>query len=155
MTKIKILTEEAQLTDSQGWGYFGEESRPDYVMPQIMNLLYTSELEEELDRYNMLSLAAYVSNVAAFDDLTPERLGELWEECQENFQGSFSNEGEFAETFLNDVGLVDEEATRNLVIDWQGTYDYTLRYDYFNVYVYAQNQNTNAVVVDRYFFRSC
>ena len=155
MTKIKILTEEAQLTDSQGWGYFGEESRPDYVMPQIMNLLYTSELEEELDRYNMLSLAAYVSNVAAFDDLTPERLGELWEECQENFQGSFSNEGEFAETFLNDVGLVDEEATRNLVIDWQGTYDYTLRYDYFNVYAYAKNTETNALEVERFFFRSC
>ena len=155
MTKIELITEEAQLTDSQGWLYRGEDNRPDTAIPQIMNLLYTTELEEELDWGQMLTLAAYVSNVDLWSDLTPEKLEELWAECLENYEGSHSNEGEFAESFLENVGMIDEEATRNLVIDWQATYDYTLRHDYFNVYVYAKNTETNALEIQRFFFRSC
>ena len=155
MSKIKTLTEEAQLTDSQGWRYFGEENRPDYVMPKIMSALYEIELEEELERYQMLSLAAYISNVDPWLDLTPERLQELWAECEENYQGSHASEGEFAESFLTEIGDIDTRATQSLVIDWQGTYDYALRYDYFNVYVYAKNTETNALEIERFFFRSC
>jgi hypothetical protein len=155
MTKIKTLTEEAQLTDSQGWLYRGEDNAPDSTIPQIMNLLYTTELEEELERYQMLSLAAYVSNVDAWADLTPERLGELWEECQENYEGSFANGGEFAENFMIMTGQLNETATADLVIDWQATYNYTFRHDYFDVYVYAKNTETNALEIERFFFRSC
>ena len=72
----------------------------------------------------------------------------------ENFQGSHSNEAEFAESFLTEVGLVDENATENLVIDWQGTYDYALRYDYFNVFVMAKNEETKALEVERFFWRN-
>jgi hypothetical protein len=155
MTKIELVTEEAQLTDSQGWTYQGEDNRPDTAIPQIMSLLYTAELEEELDRGQMLTLAAYISNVDAWSDLTPERLQELWAECEENYQGSHASEGEFAESFLTEIGDIDTRATQSLVIDWQGTYDYSLRYDYFNVYVYAKNTETKALEIERFFFRSC
>ena len=155
MTKIELVTEEAQLTDAQGWTYQGEESRPNYFMPQIMNLLYTTELEEELDRGQMLTLAAYISNVDAWGDLTPGKLGELWAECEENYEGSHANGGEFAENWLTMTGSLDERATADLVIDWQATYDYTFRHDYFDVYVYAKNTETNALEVERFFFRSC
>ena len=155
MTKIKTLTEEAQLTDSQGWTYRREDNRPDTAIPQIMNLLYTTELEEELDWLQMLTLAAYVSNVDAWSDLTPERLSELWTQCEENYEGSHANGGEFAEYFMDMTGQLNETATADLVIDWQGTYDYTFRHDYFDVYVYAKNTETNALEIERFFFRSC
>ncbi len=154
MTKIQTITEESQLTDSEGWTYREDDSSPSYILPQIMNLLYTTELEEELEWHEKLKLAVYVSNVAAFDDLTPDRLIELYWESVENFHGSHSNEAEFAESFLTEVGLVDENATENLVIDWQGTYDYALRYDYFNVFVMAKNEETKALEVERFFWRN-
>jgi hypothetical protein len=154
MTKIQTITEESQLTDSEGWSYREDDSSPSYILPQIMNLLYTTELEEELDWNEQLKLAVYVSNVAAFDDLTPDRLNELYQQSEEEFQGSHSNEAEFAESFLTEVGMVDESATENLVIDWQGTYDYTLRYDYFNVFVMAKNEETRALEVERFFWRN-
>ena len=154
MTKIQTITEDAQLTDSQGWSYSEDDSRPSYTLPQIMNLLYITELEEELDWDEQLKLAVYISNVASWDDLTPDRLNELYWESVENYHGEHANEGEFAEQFLTDVGMIDEDATANLVIDWQGTYNYSLQYDYFNVFVTAKNEETNAFEVKRFFWRN-
>ena len=28
--------------------------------------------------------------------------------------------------------MIDQDATKNLVIDWQATYNYTWQYDFFN-----------------------
>ena len=154
MTKIQTITEDTQLTDSQGWFYHEDHSRPSYTIPQIMNLLYTAELEEDLEWHDQLKLAVYVSVIAPFDDLTLDRLNELWADCEENYQGEFANEGEFAEDFFESTGQIDEEATKWLVIDWQGTYNYSLRFDYFNDFVIAKNEETNAFEVKRFFWRS-
>ena len=155
MTNNQKITEEAQLRDSKGWLYRGEEHEPSYSLPAIMEFCYTMNFEENLDFDDWRRLAAYITAVDNWAVLNPETLETLWSECQENYQGSFATEAEFAESFLTEIGEVDEDATKNLVIDWEATYNYSLRYDYFNVYVYAQNENTNAVLVDRYFFRSC
>jgi hypothetical protein len=154
MTKIQTITEDAQLTDSKGWFYRVEEHRPSYFIPQIMNLLYITELEEELDWDDQLRLAVYISDVSAYDNLTPDRLNELWAECEENYQGTYANEGEFAEECLTECGDIDSRATENLVIDWQGTYNYALQYDYFNIFVWATNEETKAFEVQRFFWRS-
>jgi len=154
MTKIQTITEEAQLTDSQGWFYRNENYSPCYTLPQIMNLLYKTELEEELDWLDQLRLSAYISNIEPWGELTPDRLNELWAECEDNYHGEFANEGEFAEDFLTNCGDIDSRATENLVIDWQGTYNYSLQYDYFNVFVTAKNEETGAFEVKRFFWRS-
>lgn len=154
MTKIQTLTNDAQLTDSQGWAYRDDEHRPSSTIPQIMNLLYKTELEEELDWNEQLKLAVYIDNVAAFDDLTPDRIIELYWESVENFHGEHSSEAEFAENFLTEVGLVDEDAIANLVIDWQGTYNYSLQYDYFNISVIAKNDASNSFEIMRFFWRN-
>jgi hypothetical protein len=155
MTKLTTVTEEAQLTDSQGWLYRGDEHAPLTTVPQIMDILYSTELGEELDWEECLKLAVYADNVMAYgEDLTNDRLAELWEECQEEFQGDFSTEAEFAEDFFTSTGQLDEEATKWLVIDWQGTYNYSLQFDYWNAYIYARNNETNAIEVFRFFFRS-
>lgn len=138
--KLETITDEALLTDSRGWTYKREDYAPNYEMPQIMNLLYEHELAEELDWDDLARLASYVCNVARWDDLTPDRLSELWAECEENYQGNYSTEAEFAEEFMHSAGWIDEQATSHLVIDWAQTYDYSLQHDYFSGYLYARNE---------------
>jgi hypothetical protein len=155
--KLQTITEEAQLTDSKGWTYKGDDHAPDYAMPQIMNLLYEHELGEELDWDELARLASYISNVARWDDLTPDRLSELWKECEENWEGDWTTEAEFAEDFMHSTGQVDTEATQWLVIDWAQTYDYTLQYDYFNVYLHARNHTIEGIEgwkLARHFWRN-
>lgn len=48
------------------------------------------------------------------------------EDCEERYQGHYHNEAEFAEEFYS--GLYDVPSA--LVIDWQATWDTSLRYDF-------------------------
>lgn len=48
------------------------------------------------------------------------------EDCDERYQGHYHNEAEFAEEFYS--GLYDVPSA--LVIDWQATWDSSLRYDF-------------------------
>lgn len=155
MTTIRrIVLDEAQLTDSKGWLYRGDENRPETTIPQIMNLIYSAELGEELEWEECLKLAVYTDYAMTYgEELTNDRLAELWEECQEFYQGDFANEAEFAEDFFISTGSLNEEATQDLVIDWQGTYNYSLQYDYFNTYIYARNEESGTIEVYRFFFR--
>lgn len=155
--KLETITDEAQLTDSRGWTYKEDDHSPNYAMPQIMNLLYEHELAEELEWEELARLASYVSNVARWENLTPERLSKLWEECQENYQGDYTTRAEFAEEFMHETGQVDTEATQWLVIDWAQTYNMSLQYDYFDVYLHAGNQAIQGIdgwKLARFFFRS-
>ncbi len=46
--------------------------------------------------------------------------------CDERFRGWYESEADFAEEFYNEISDVPSA----LVIDWQATYDSSLRYDY-------------------------
>ena len=48
------------------------------------------------------------------------------EGCDDRFRGWYESEADFAEDFFNDIGDIPSA----LVIDWQATYDSSLRYDY-------------------------
>jgi antirestriction protein len=48
------------------------------------------------------------------------------EGCDERFRGWYESEADFAEQFYNDI----ENIPASLVIDWQATYDSSLRYDF-------------------------
>lgn len=48
------------------------------------------------------------------------------EGCDDRFRGWYESEADFAEEFFNDISDVPDA----LVIDWQATYDSSLRYDY-------------------------
>lgn len=89
-------------------------------------LQHTEDLtEEELLR---LSLFAYNGGWG----LVPDDMPVFIAQEQEAFYGEYVTEAEFAEEFFISTGQYDEEANRYLVIDWQGTYDYSLRYDFFH-----------------------
>ena len=48
------------------------------------------------------------------------------EGCDDRFRGWYESEADFAEEFFNDISDVPDA----LVIDWQATYDTSLRYDF-------------------------
>jgi len=48
------------------------------------------------------------------------------EGCDDRFRGWYESEADFAEEFYNDIS----DIASALVIDWQATYDSSLRYDY-------------------------
>jgi antirestriction protein len=64
------------------------------------------------------------------------------EGLDDRFRGVFESEADFAENYFNDIGEVDAF----LVVDWQATYDSSLRYDYTScevsyrqVYIFSDN----------------
>ena len=62
------------------------------------------------------------------------------EDCDEKYRGVYESTADFAEEFYNEISDVPSA----LVIDWEATYDSSLRYDYTacevgyrNVYIFS------------------
>ena len=65
------------------------------------------------------------------------------EECDERYRGQFDSTADYAEQFYNDVY---GEVSSMLVVDWEATWESSLRYDmtacevgYRNVYIFSDN----------------
>jgi len=156
MKKLETVMEENQLIDSKGWRYYGLEMQPCYRLAQIMDFIYETELDEPLPEWeDCLKLAMFVGDkVWVGETLDADRLNELHREMEEAYQGEYASEAEFAEDFMFATGVFDTDALKDLVIDWQATYTYSLQHDYFNTYVYCRNEEENDVDVKRYFWRA-
>lgn len=99
------------------------------------------DILEFIDEHNESDFVAYYEEYVrcgeaigyeAVDALIDEN-GEMSciENCDERYQGHFDNEEEFAENFYNEVyGSVPDF----LVVDWQATWDRSLRYDFTACY---------------------
>lgn len=148
------VTSEEQLTDAQGWAYRAMEMRPRLYFAPIMDKLYKSELAENLDWRDLVKLASYIDNGADWENATDEELWKLQEQCDEAYQGDYNSEADFAEQYTLETGLVSEDAIQNVVIDWQGTYNYSLQWDFWNAWVFAKNEKTNELHIFNFFFRN-
>jgi hypothetical protein len=136
------------ITDGEGYGYYG--------LREIVEHIKATELEgQELDFDEVLRLALFAYNNHETDLalLTAERLAEILEQEQDAYAGEYSTEADFAEDLADQLGMVDEEATKFLVIDWQGTYNYSFQWDYYNFTV-RLNDEENGIFYARYFWRS-
>lgn len=91
---------------------------------------FTSDLSE--DELLRLSLFAWNGSWS----LVPEDLPLLRAQEEEAYYGEYATEAEFAEAYFTDTGLLDEEATKHLVIDWKATYYYSLGYDFHSYQVW-------------------
>lgn len=88
------------------------------------------EYTEDLNDDELLRLAMFAWNGGW--SLVPEDLPLLIAQEQEAYWGEYDTEAEFAEEKSIELDMIDQEATKNLVIDWQATYNYTWQYDFFN-----------------------
>ena len=48
---------------------------------------------------------------------------------EESYRGSYDSEADYAEEFYTMTGAYDPDVASDLVIDWDATYNYSLRYD--------------------------
>jgi hypothetical protein len=94
------------------------------------------DMLEFIDEYNENDFTAYyeeyvrcgeIIGYEAVDALI-EEMGDVSyvEDCEERYQGHYHNEAEFAEEFYSEL----YEVPSALVIDWQATWDTSLRYDF-------------------------
>lgn len=157
MTTLIPVTEDEQLTDSKGWFYREEDHRPSTYLAQLMDIIYKAELETPIEDWEeCLRFACWLNQYPTQGEYTNAYLQEQYEMHLEYYQGEYATEAEFAEDFMCDTGAFDTDALKDLVIDWQGTYNYALQYDYTNTYVYAKNdqiEGTDSLEVHRYFWR--
>jgi hypothetical protein len=150
LTKEAIYLSEQKesgiITDGEGYGYYG--------LREMVNHIKATEFEgQELDFDEVLRLAlfAYNNHETNLELLTAERLAEILEEEQEAFAGEFSTEADFAEDLITQTN--DQDLPDWVVIDWQGTYNYALRFDYYNFSV-RLNDEENGIFFARYFWRA-
>jgi hypothetical protein len=148
--EITMVAEQKQsgiITDWQGYAYNG--------LREIVDHIKATELEDrELDLDETMRLALFIWNGYETDLalLTAERLAEILQIEEDSFAGQFDTEAEFAEEMAIEFGLIDSEAIRNVVVDWEGTYRYSFQFDYHNYE--ARFIDHDESVYSRYFWRS-
>ena len=97
---------------------------------------FLDDMLEFIDEHNESDFVAYYEEYVrcgeaigyeAVDALISE-LGDISyiEDCDERYQGCYHNEAEFAEEFYSEL----YEVPCALVIDWEATWDTSLRYDF-------------------------
>jgi len=111
------------------------------------------DILEFIDNHNESDFVAYYEEYCrcgeaigyeAVDALIAE-MGDVSyvEECDERYRGQFDSTADYAEQFYNDVY---GEVPSMLVVDWEATWESSLRYDmtacevgYRNVYIFSDN----------------
>ncbi len=99
------------------------------------------DILEFIDNHNESDFVAYYEEYCrcgeaigyeAVDALIDE-MGDVSyiEDCEERYQGHFDNEAEFAEYYYDEMGVYIPDG---IVVDWEATWDQSLRYDYTACY---------------------
>lgn len=94
---------------------------------------------EDLDIDEALRLAIYAWNCHA--DANGMDLEALKDEEQECFAGEFMNNEEFTKDLLIETCTLPADLPGWVVIDWAGTWDTALRFDYFSYDVIDMDGN--------------
>ncbi len=119
--------------------YFGEEYQEN--LEEIVHALdetgaEKSELQEFIDSYSIDDLEHFEQYNALTADFPTEAIDAfcyIWdvsslEHFEDSYQGAWNDDAEFAENICE--GLLDHNFPSWIVIDWQATWDSSLRYDY-------------------------
>jgi hypothetical protein len=119
--------------------YFGEEYQEN--LEEIVRALdetgaKKSELQEFIDAFSIDDLEHFEQYNALAADFPTEAIEAfcyIWGLCdlqhfEDSYQGAWDDEAEFAEHICED--LLDHNVPSWIVIDWQATWDSSLRYDY-------------------------
>ena len=108
------------------------------------------DMLEFIDKHNESDFVAYYEEYVrcgeaiGYDavDAFIDEMGDVSyvEDCDEKYRGVYESTADFAEEFYNEISDVPSA----LVIDWEATYDSSLRYDYTacevgyrNVYIFS------------------
>jgi hypothetical protein len=98
---------------------------------------FLGDMLEFIDNYNENDFVAYYEEYvrcgeAIGYEAVDALIGEMGcmsdiEDCDERYQGCYHNEAEFAEEYVTEMGY---DIPSIVVVDWQATWDSSLRYDF-------------------------
>jgi len=97
-----------------------------YALDDILEFIDNHSEDDFVSYYEEYCRCGEAIGYDAVDALINEQGVDYIEGCDERFRGWYQSEADFAEEFYSDCYDVPSA----LVVDWQATYDSSLRYDF-------------------------
>lgn len=103
-----------------------------YALDDMLEFIDTYNENDFVAHYEEYVRCGEIIGYEAVDALIGE-MGDVCyiEDCEERYQGHFDNEAEFAEYYYDEMGVYVPDG---IVVDWEATWDQSLRYDYTACY---------------------
>ena len=124
---ITLTANYKEVLNSQTVEFIDERLEDNYALDDMLEFIDTYNEDDFCNYYEEYVRCGESIGYDAVDAL----IGEMGcvsdiEGCDERFRGWYESEADFAESYYSD--LYDVPCA--LVVDWQATYDSSLRYDY-------------------------
>lgn len=97
-----------------------------YALEDILEFIDTYNERMFVDNYEEYCRCGEAIGYDAVDAYAEENGIDNIDGCDDRFRGWYESEADFAEQYYTDIS----EIPASLVIDWQATYDSSLRYDF-------------------------
>ena len=103
-----------------------------YALDDMLEFIDNHNEDDFVAHYEEYVRCGEIIGYEAVDALI-EEMGDISyiEDCEERYQGHFDNEAEFAEYYYDEMGVYVPDG---IVVDWEATWDQSLRYDYTACY---------------------
>jgi hypothetical protein len=107
--------------------FIDERIEENYALDDMLEFIDAHSEDDFCNYYEEYVRCGEAIGYEAVDALI-EEMGDMSyiECCDERYRGCYDNEADFAEEFYNDISDVPSA----LVIDWEATWDTSLRYDF-------------------------
>jgi hypothetical protein len=94
----------------------------------LENLRHFVEVTEEVEHDDVERLARYIDNNYTVHDYAQlvDDVAQYVRDEEEAYLGFYESEADFAERYFEDT---EQDIPSWVVVDWQATFDYSLRYD--------------------------
>jgi len=124
---ITLTANYKEVLNSQTVEFIDERLEDNYALDDMLEFIDTYNETDFCNYYEEYVRCGEAIGYDAVDAL----IGEMGcvcdiEGCDERFRGWYESTADFAEEFYNDISDVPSA----LVVDWEATYDSSLRYDY-------------------------
>jgi len=138
---ITLTANYKEVLNAQTVAHIEERLEDNYALDDMLEFIDTHNEDDFCNHYEEYCRCGEAIGYDAVDALI-EEMGDVSyiDGCDERFRGVFESEADFAEDYFNDISDIPSA----LVIDWQATYDSSLRYDftsceksYRNVYFFS------------------
>lgn len=124
---VTLTANYKEVLNAQTVEFIDERLEDNYALDDMLEFIDTYNENDFCNYYEEYVRCGEAIGYDAVDAL----IGEMGyvsdiEGCDERFRGWYESEADFAEEFYNDIS----DVPCALVIDWQATYDSSLRYDF-------------------------
>ncbi|MBM4224388.1 MAG: hypothetical protein FJ167_06275 [Gammaproteobacteria bacterium] len=126
---ITLTSNYKEVLDSQTVAFIEERLEDNYALDDMLEFIDAHNEDDFCNFYEEYVRCGEAIGYDAVDALI-EEMGDMSyvDCCDERYRGSYRSEADFAEEYYSEL----YEVPCALVIDWQATWDTSLRYDFTN-----------------------